>query len=184
MPDSHSTPAPDGLPADCQAVTSGVAFFALSRMAEWVSPDDDARIATFLMQVYAMAAEHLVPAGGRIVKFMGDGGLAVFPPESTGAVVGALAGFARAARACGAQSGIDVYLNASVHVGPVLAGSFGAPGREQFDVIGKAVNIAARLGRRGILLSPQAFRCMSETARAQFDKVRPPVVYRYRWPAE
>ena len=173
--------AQPALPPDCECRTLGVAFFDLSRMAEWLSSDEDERVAAFFQRFYALAAEHIEPAGGRLVKLMGDAGLAVFPREAAEPVILALADFAREARACAAGFGLDTWLNVNVHVGPVLAGSFGPPGAERFDVIGKTVNIAARLGRRGLTLSTQAFRCLSPEARQRFEKITPPVTYRFRW---
>lgn len=182
MSDRAAVPAASrsALPADCETQTLGVAFFDLSRMAEWTSPDEDARVASFFQAFYALAAKHLKPAGGRIVKFMGDAGLVVFPQESVEQCVFALAELAREARERALGSGLDAYLNVNVHVGPVLAGAFGPPGDERFDVIGKTVNIAARLGRRGITLSQQAFRCLSPEGRQRFQKIAPPTTYRLR----
>jgi class 3 adenylate cyclase len=111
---------------------------------------------------------------------MGDAGLVVFPEESVEECVFALYELAREARERALASGLDAYLNVNVHVGPALAGSFGPPGDERFDVIGKTVNIAARLGRRGITLSQQAFRCLSPEGRQRFQKIAPPTTYRLR----
>ncbi len=61
----------------------------------------------------------------------------------------------------------------------MMEGTFGPPGMERYDVLGKSVNIAARLGRRGLNLSQQAFRCLGPEARARFDKVEPPTTYRF-----
>lgn len=182
MSDRAAVPASSrsALPADCETQTLGVAFFDLSRMAEWTSPDEDARVASFFQAFYGLAAKHLKPAGGRIVKLMGDAGLVVFPEESVEGCVFALAELAREARERALASGLDAYLNVNVHVGPALAGSFGPPGDERFDVIGKTVNIAARLGRRGITLSQQAFRCLSPEGRQRFQKIAPPTTYRLR----
>ncbi len=175
------TAAPhSALPADCETQTLGVAFFDLSRMAEWTSPEGDARVASFLQTFYGLAAKHLQPAGGRIVKFMGDAGLVVCPKESVEQIVFALSDLSRDARESALRFGLDVYLNVSVHVGPALAGSFGAPGEERFDVIGKTVNIAARLGRRGLILSQQAFRCLSPEGRERFQKIARPTTYHLR----
>jgi class 3 adenylate cyclase len=149
-------------------------------MAEWASAEDDPRIAGFLQEFYSLAAEHLEPPGGRIVKFMGDAGLVVFPVEAAEKVIFALCRLAERAHDLAARSDINAYLNVNVHVGPVLAGSFGPPGEESFDVIGKTVNIAARLGRRGVTLSAQAFRCLSEEGRTRFDKIKQPITYRFR----
>ncbi len=175
-----SAPSKLELPADCKTVTLGVAFFDLSRIPEWASSDDDCQVASFFQRFYAMAAEYIEPAGGRIVKFMGDAGLAVFPEESAEAVIFALAELADAARQAAEAAGLDAYLNVNVHFGPVLAGSFGPPGAKRYDVIGKTVNIAARLGRRGLTLSAQAFRRLSEDGRKRFQKIMQPITYRFR----
>ena len=42
---------------------------------------------------------------------------------------------------------IDTWLAVNIHAGPVVAGDFGPPGAERYDVVGKTVNVAARLGR-------------------------------------
>ena len=170
----------DRLPSDCKQETLGVAFFDLSRIPEWTSSDQDATVASFFQEFYALAARHLEPPGGRIVKFMGDAGLAVFDTESAEDVILALCAFADEARTSARQAGLDAWLNVNVHVGPALAGSFGPPGAERFDVIGKTVNVAARLGRRGVTRSAQAFRCLGPAARKRFEKMAPPVTYRFR----
>lgn len=180
---NHTSPrdgAQPALPSACRIETLGVAFFDLSRFGEWSSSDEDVLVASFLQKFYELAAEHIEPAGGRIVKFMGDAGLAVFPTEVAEKTIFALCAFAQEARACAREFGLDTYLNVNVHVGPVVAGPFGSPGATRFDVIGKTVNIAARLGRRGVTLSPQAFRCLSPEARKRFQKITPPVTYRFR----
>jgi class 3 adenylate cyclase len=60
----------------------------------------------------------------------------------------------------------------------MLEGSFGPRGRERYDVLGKTVNIAARLGRRGLTLSQQAFRCLGPEVRERFSKIDQPTNYR------
>lgn len=168
------------LPVDAKTETLGITFFDLSRFADWSSTDDDARVASFLQTFYSLAAKHLEPAGARIVKFMGDAGLAVFPKNSAEAVIFALCAYSQEIRDRAREYGLDTYLNINVHVGPVISGSFGVPGAERFDVIGKSVNIAARLGRRGVTLSAQAFRCLSPEGRKRFQKITPPTTYRFK----
>ncbi|MBT3379242.1 MAG: adenylate/guanylate cyclase domain-containing protein [Lentisphaerae bacterium] len=167
------------LPDDAKTETMGITFFDLSRFAEWSSTDDDARVASFLQTFYALAAEHLEPVGARIVKFMGDAGLAVFPTDVAEQAIFALCAYSHATRTVAREYGLDTYLNVNIHVGSVVSGSFGVPGAERFDVIGKAVNVAARLGRRGVTLSAQAFRCLSPEGRARFQKLTPPTTYRF-----
>jgi len=179
----HSPPTAEAqadAPAKYQAETLGVAFFDLSRMAEWSSSEQDVMIGNFLQQFYELAGKQIEQAGGRVVKFMGDAGLAVFPTDRVQDGVMALWALTQQARDLAGQHGIDTHLNVNVHVGPVLAGNFGPPSLPRFDVIGKTVNTAARLGRRGITLSAQAFRCLDPEARGHCEKITPPVTYRYR----
>jgi len=168
------------LPDDVRDQTLGVAFFDLSRIGEWSGSEEDRHVAGFFQAFYALAAERLEPAGGRIVKFMGDAGIVVFGTDVAENAIFALCDFARDARELAGRFGLDTYLNVSVHVGPVLTGSFGPAGAKRFDVIGKTVNIAARLGRRGVVLSSQAFRCLSEAGRKRFDKIMRPITYHFR----
>ncbi len=177
---SKHAKVPTPLPPDVESQTLGIAFFDFSRFAEWSSSDEDERIAAFLQAFYTLAAERIEPAEGRIVKCMGDAGLAAFPTDAAEDVIFALCELAEAARQLALTSGLDAYLNVNIHVGPVLAGSFGPPGGERFDVIGKTVNIAARLGRRGVTLSPQAFRCLSPEGRKRFEKIKRPITYSLR----
>ena len=172
---------PAALPPDCEAVELGVAFFDLSHIPDWRSSEEDAGIGGFFQKFYALAAERLEPAGARIVKFMGDAGLCVFPRERSEEAIPALAELCREVRQSATEHGLDAYLNANVHFGPVLIGSFGAPGAERFDVIGKTVNITARLGRRGLTLSAQAFRCLSPETRERFQKIMRPITYQFRF---
>lgn len=171
---------PASLPVDREALTLGVAFFDLSRTAEWTSSEEDERVAGFLQRFYELAAKILEPAGCRIVKFMGDAGLVVFPEDNAEEAIFALCDLSGEARRLALGSKLDSYLNVNVHVGPVIAGSFGPKGAERFDVIGKTVNVAARLGRRGVTLSPQAFRRLSSEGRERFRKIKPPITYRLR----
>ncbi len=178
-PNSQRVPA-GALPQDLKEVTQGVAFFDFSRMTEWASSQEDQSVAEMLQEFYCFASERIQDAGGRIVKFIGDAGLVVFPKEKAESVIIALADLAKEARGRAAARGFDTYLNVSVHFGPMLEGTFGPPGLERYDVLGKTVNIAARLGRRGLTLSQQAFRCLGSEARERFEKIEQPTNYRLR----
>lgn len=180
MSDSVSTDG--GAPPPGTRIESlGVAFFDCARFDEWSSSEDDARIAGFLVKFYELAASRIEPAGGRIVKVMGDAGLAVCPADALEGLIFALSELATEVRQCAARDfGLDTHLAVNVHVGPVIAGEFGPPGAERFDVIGKTVNVAARLGRRGVTLSAQAFRCLSSEGRTRFRKYMRPITYHLR----
>jgi adenylate cyclase len=95
-------------------------------------------------------------AGGEILKFMGDGMLAIFPVADGGDVAETAR---RAARAAASVSDAMLVLNRirsaageptvrfglALHIGEVMFGNIGASQRLDFTVIGPAVNHAARL---------------------------------------
>jgi adenylate cyclase len=119
--------------------------------------------------------------GGEVLKFMGDGLLAIFPvaPGSEDArdVCGAALAAAREARAAvessfgpSAEQGLhNVRFGLALHVGQVLYGNIGSGNRLDFTCIGPAVNLAARIEKltgklqRTILVSDDfARQCASE----------------------
>lgn len=95
--------------------------------------------------------------GGQVLKFIGDGLLAVFdladrPNESVcqDALVAAVAAI-KASRALNAARAADdapqLRLNVALHLGDVMYGNIGSGGRQDFTVIGPAVNEASRIER-------------------------------------
>ena len=119
--------------------------------------------------------------GGEVLKFMGDGLLAIFPIASDDSdvkeVCARVLKAARAARANvaafdasdGGKLGHTLRFGLALHVGEVLYGNIGAAGRLDFTCIGPAVNLAARLekivaklGRTVIASERFAHQCQSE----------------------
>jgi adenylate cyclase len=115
----------------------------------------DAVIA-LLNDYFSAMGEAVTEAGGEILKFMGDGMLAIFPIESPGAraetvrrAVWAGAAAAETIAALNvartAASEPDVRFGLALHMGEVMFGNIGASKRLDFTVIGPAVNYTARL---------------------------------------
>ena len=93
--------------------------------------------------------------GGEILKFIGDGLLAIFPIEVRG-VAGVTRDAAAAARAAqaavaqlvdhpaiGSEPPLDIVI--ALHIGTVIYGNIGAADRLDFTVIGPAVNLVSRV---------------------------------------
>ncbi len=101
----------------------------------------------FDVQVRCIEAE-----GGEVLKFMGDGLLAVFRGEPAVACAAAVRASERLADAVpvlnarreGEGAPLMRY-GLALHYGEVMYGNIGAPHRLDFTVIGPAVNLAARL---------------------------------------
>ncbi|HWA27354.1 MAG TPA: adenylate/guanylate cyclase domain-containing protein [Lacunisphaera sp.] len=99
----------------------------------------------FLGEYYATVQRALEGSAGKIVKFIGDAALIVFPAADAKPAVAALHNLKAAVDAFLAQSGHDSRLRVKAHVGQVAAGPIGSGELERFDVCGLAVNQAALL---------------------------------------
>jgi class 3 adenylate cyclase len=92
--------------------------------------------------------------GGEVLKFIGDGALAIFPVGSAPAeaceaalraVVAARAGMAHLDAVRRAQGLPPLPFGAALHLGEILWGNIGAVDRLDFTAIGPAVNLVSRL---------------------------------------
>ena len=116
-------------------------------------------------------------AGGRVVKFIGDAALLVFPEDAVDRGVEGLLQLKDTVDDLMQERGWDCRLAVKAHFGTTVAGPFGAAGAKRFDVIGKAVNTAATLDSTGVTLSVAAFRKLGPELRRRFHKHTPPITY-------
>ncbi len=137
----------------------------------------DEEIAGLLDELYALISERTMAAGGRVVKYIGDGALLVWDPAIADQAVRALLSLLDDAHELFRRTGWDSTLKIMAHAGPVVSGTFGTPESHQYDIIGKAVNIVATLETRTVSLSQAAFRTLGPETRQLLKKHTPPVVY-------
>lgn len=127
-------------------------------------PRDD--VIELLNGYFDAMAEPIERHGGEILKFMGDGLLAIFPLSNTHACGDLLAAIREAQTAMAALNEENVKkghqplgYGIGVHVGDVMYGNIGSRSRLDFTVIGPTVNVASRLEsltkelKRPVLLS-------------------------------
>ncbi|MGO4567149.1 adenylate/guanylate cyclase domain-containing protein [Rhizobium sp. 2YAF20] len=135
-------------------------------------PRDD--VIGLLNGYFDAMSEPIERHGGEILKFMGDGLLAIFPLSNPNACADLLRAIAEAQAAMIALNENNIKNGRSVlgygigvHVGDVMYGNIGSRKRLDFTVIGPAVNIASRLEsltkeiKRPVLLS-KAFVDLAE----------------------
>jgi adenylate cyclase len=145
-------------------------------LADRLAPD--AMIAV-LNAYFDVMAGAVIAGGGEVLKFIGDGLLAVFPLDgdyggrtAADAAIGAaeasekaIAGLNAAppAQLSGIEGWAPLRSGIGLHEGEVFFGNVGAPDRLDFTVIGKAVNAASRieglskpLGRSLLVSAPVA----------------------------
>ncbi|MEQ1912009.1 MAG: adenylate/guanylate cyclase domain-containing protein [Vicinamibacterales bacterium] len=138
----------------------------------------DAEMASFLDQYYVVAEDLVDRAGGRIVKFIGDALLAVFPEAEAPAAVSAAAKLRREVEELGQRMGMRVRLGVSVHMGPAVETELGKGPSRRRDVIGRTVNQTFLLGRgAGIRISEPVYRTLPSAERTPWSKNKPPAVY-------
>jgi adenylate cyclase len=137
----------------------------------------DAALADLIDGWYELVSARVAAAQGRVVKFIGDATLAVFPVEAADGAIDALRAMRHDAEAYFAARGWDSKLVVKAHAGTVIAGPFGAKGDKRFDVLGTEVNLTARLSSGGFAISPELFRKLSAAARTAFKKHTPAMTY-------
>ena len=134
-------------------------------------PRDD--VIQWLNEYFDVMAAPVEKHGGEVLKFVGDGMLAIFRLDSPEACNKALQAAVEARRGMKElnarrieRGSFELGFGVALHVGDVMYGNIGTATRLDFTVIGPAVNVASRLQtltkelRRQVLLSaPFAFLC-------------------------
>lgn len=133
-------------------------------------------IAELVDRYYREVGERVDAAGGRVVKYLGDAVLAVFPPERAGHAVAAVQSLAPVVRALGSDVGVDLELGSNVHLATVAEGPFGADAR--YDVMGTGVNHTFRMAAGpGVRISEPVYRKLPNDRRSGWEKHQPPATY-------
>lgn len=139
---------------DTESIHCVIWFSDLRGFTSMSGQHTPAEIIGVLNKVFDCQVPHIEANGGEVLKFMGDGMLAIFP--FTDSVTTAAAAAAKAAR--DAFSALDTLnlaraktnepglrFGVALHVGDVAYGNIGGAGRLDFTAIGPAVNLASRI---------------------------------------
>lgn len=154
-----------------------IAFLDITPFTRASSRRTDDEIAELMDEYYASITDAVRPSGGRVVKFLGDGALAVWPEGYADDGVATLLALRDRVNGLLRARGWDASFLAKAHYGTAVAGEFGKAPDQRFDIIGGAVMTAARLEARTISISPAAFRQLKPETRKRLRKHTPPVVY-------
>lgn len=139
----------------CEAIQAIIWFADLRGFTELSESLPGDKLLQVLNDYFGVMTEAIGRHGGEVLKFIGDGLLAIFPlQEEEGSAVfeRALVAAQEAEAGIGArneersQAGKPlIRFGLALHVGEVLYGNIGGEGRLDFTVIGPAVNLAARI---------------------------------------
>jgi len=159
-------------------------------LTDRLTPD---RVTAILNAYFERTVEAVLSEGGDVLKFIGDGLLAVFPiaafsDSERGAATASLAAARKATAALEAlngerQEGVPasearppLRMGIALHRGEVFFGNVGGPARLDFTVIGRVVNETSRIEaltkelQRPILVSEAVARDIGETLEAMGER--------------
>lgn len=132
---------------DFETMRAVIWFSDLRGFTEMSSRAEPREVIDTLNRVFECQVPAIVKCGGEVLKFMGDGLLAIFPlaegADASKVVDLALAAADDALAAVAALAPLRIGL--ALHVGELAYGNIGSSNRLDFTAIGPAVNIAARL---------------------------------------
>ena len=111
-------------------------------LADTLPPQD---LVDLLNRYFDCQVPAIIEHGGEVLKYMGDGLLAIFPVGAAALKAGRAARNQIAALAASDGNGSGLRFGLALHVGDVLFGNIGSGNRLDFTCIGPAVNLAARL---------------------------------------
>jgi adenylate cyclase len=141
---------------------------------------DALTVARFLDAWYRQCADAIRRHGGRVVKYMGDACLAVFPPERTVDAVDAARELADAVAPIAAEHHLPLRLGGNVHLAVVAEGEFGPDDDRRYDVLGSGVNQLFLMGGgAGLRITEPVYRQLPNERRAAWQRHKPPATYVY-----
>lgn len=142
---------------DTQTYDAVIALADLRGFTAMTDTMDMTEVIPTLNKYFQAVCAPIEAAGGQVLKFLGDGVLAVFPTSGDAAQDQATADRALQAARDGLENARDVSrslrqsnhhamdLDIALHHGRVMYGNIGSENRLDFTVIGPAVNEAARM---------------------------------------
>lgn len=154
-----------------------IAFFDLAGYSKALEGMKEGEAGSVMVLLNELVGDTVEAAGGKVVKFIGDGGLVVFPKEMIHQGVRALRELKVLTDQWLIERGWHCWIVVKVHVGRVYGGPMGTRRDKRFDVIGKEVNATARLKSRGFAMTVQTFERLDAETKKQF--IKDPLVPRY-----
>ncbi len=130
-----------------------ILYFDLSGFTKLSEALDGPDVIELLNAYFGVAVPQIEDRGGNVLKFMGDGMLAIFArdtvPQTEATAIDAICAIrdavAETSAARSAEGLAHTGCTMSAHAGSVLYGNIGSATRLDFTVIGPAVNTAARI---------------------------------------
>ncbi|PAW79972.1 MAG: hypothetical protein B9S32_01190 [Verrucomicrobia bacterium Tous-C9LFEB] len=130
-----------------------------------------------LSDYYEFVGDTIAPSGGRVIKFMGDAALMLFPEEQADAGVRSLLELQEKGDWFVSNLGMACRHHLRAHFGPVQYGEIGTRTDKRIDIIGATVNTLFLLKAAEFAMTPEVFRKLNPETRQLFKKHTPPITY-------
>jgi adenylate cyclase len=137
---------------DIETIRAVIWFSDLRGFTELSARSEPRQIIDTLNELFDCQVPAIEEAGGEVLKFIGDGLLAIFPiaegSDADSAATRALGAAKEAFAALDARNGRSAHaidFGLALHLGEFAYGNIGGSSRLDFTAIGPAINVAARL---------------------------------------
>lgn len=152
-----------------------IAHFDLINFAPFYRNNPSVFVFETLLEFSKICRAEIERAGGKIVKFSSDSGLAVFEAEDIDKGVITMMGLKNIVDKWAKERVPGSRLAMNAHCGSATLGRLSGG---EYELVGEAVSIVYTMGKREFLISPQAFRKLKAETRTSFKKFTPPIVYK------
>jgi class 3 adenylate cyclase len=147
----------------------------LAGFSKAIAPLTSMQLAELVDAFYRLMADTVESRGGRVIKFVGDGCLAVFDESEAVAAVATVRDVVEPIRTLGRAHGVTLDVGANIHLSIVVEGPLG--GRAN-DIIGAGVLHVFRMGAGpGIRVSEPVYRKLPNDERSGWAKHQAPATY-------
>ncbi len=138
--------------------------------------DDLVGTVCFLDGYYSLCSKHITAHGGEVIKYIGDGCLAMFDEAEIIEAIDAVCAIrSEFAEFCDSVAVTPTDVRVAVHTGEIIVGGFGPEGYK--DILGKTINILFSMRGRGITITEQVYRKLPSDKRSPWKKQGGHVVY-------
>lgn len=154
-----------------------VACSDLTGFAKLSSKLTEEELFQLLSDYYEFVGDTIVQSGGKVIKFMGDAALMLFPEMQADTGVRALLTLQQSGDKFLTGLGASCRHRIRAHFGSVQVGELGTRDNKRIDVIGSTVNTLFLLKASEFAMTPEAFRKLQPETRTLFKKHTPPITY-------
>ncbi len=166
---------------------SAIMFVDMRNFTRLSSQVSEEKLVEVLNEYYTCVVPHVEAAGGEVLKFIGDGVLAVFKaepgqgPDACGRVLGAVKKVLKAIDQHNIERGkgreCPIHAGVALHFGNPAYGNVGSGTRLDFTVIGRDVNYTSRIADmcssfdRRLLMSEEFVKRLPDNAYTKYRDV-------------